>query len=246
MQNIPTEKPIIISEFPKSGGSWIVSMVGSALKIPCRDIYMRPGFHLFDGKKHPWYQDAAEFDFPLKSVIKSHELPGSAAIDFDAYYVHLFRDGRDVAVSKYFFEKDFCVKNGIIDSFDLDFDSFVEKTANEWSKYVLEWKNTTVKGVGYENFLVDPAREINALIRDVLGEELDAAYLSEVVSCFTRDKFSASLNAAFSHNTFVRKGVSGDWRNHFSQKNVIAFKEVANDALMALGYEKDDTWSITT
>jgi len=236
-------KPIVISEFPKSGGSWIVSMVGDALQIPCRDIYMRPGFDLFDGKKHPWYQGAAEFDFPVQCVIKSHEKPNSRAINFDVTQVHLFRDGRDVVVSKYFFDKDFCVKNGITSSFDDDFDSFVEKTSYEWASYVLAWREQSdVGGVRYEQFLADPAKEVGALIFEIFGENMDESYLDNVASRFTRDKFSASLNAAFSHNTFVRKGVAGDWRNHFSEKNASAFKSIAGDALIDLGYEKDRKW----
>jgi hypothetical protein len=236
-------KPIVISEFPKSGGSWIVSMLGDALQIPCRDIYMRSGFDLFDGKKHPWYQGADEFDFPMQCVIKSHEKPNSGAINFDATQVHLFRDGRDVVVSKYFFDKDFCVKNGITSSFEDDFDSFVEKTSHEWANYVHAWhEQSTVSSIRYERFLADPAGEVGALIFEMFAEELDKSYLDGVVSRFTRAKFSASLDAAFSHNTFVRKGVAGDWRNHFSEKNVAAFKSIAGNVLIELGYERDQKW----
>lgn len=218
-------------------------MVGDALQIPCRDIYMRSGFDLFDGKKHPWYQDADEFDFPVQCVIKSHEKPNSGAIDFDVTQVHLFRDGRDVVVSKYFFDKDFCVKNGITSSFEDDFDNFVEKTSYEWASYVRAWREgSTASSIQYEQFLADPAREIGALIFKIFGENLDRSYLDCVVSRFTRAKFSASLDAAFSHNTFVRKGVAGDWRNHFSEKNVSAFKSIAGDALIDLGYESDKKW----
>lgn len=236
-------KPIIISEFPKSGGSWIVSMIGDALGIPCRDIYMRPGFDLFDGKKHPWYQGAAEYDFPTQCVIKSHEKPNSGAINFDVTQIHLFRDGRDVVVSKYFFDRDFCIKNGITSSFDDDFDSYVERTSYEWASYVLAWREQpTVSSTQYERYLDDPVRELRALIFEISGVRLDESYLSSVVSRYTRAKFSASLDAAFSHNTFVRKGIAGDWKNHFSERNVSAFKSIAGDALIALGYESDQKW----
>ena len=238
-------KPIVISEFPKSGGSWIVSMLGDALQIPCRDIYMRSGFDLFDGKKHPWYQGANEFDFPVQCVIKSHERPNSGAINFDVTQVHLYRDGRDVVVSKYFFDKDFCVKNGITSSFEDDFDSFVEKTSYEWANYVLAWREQSgVCSIRYEHFLADPAKEVGALIFGIFGENPEASYLESVVARFTREKFSASLDAAFSHNTFVRKGVAGDWRNYFSEDNASVFKSIAGDALIALGYERDKKWPV--
>ena len=39
-----------------------------------------------------------------------------------------------------------------------------------------------------------------------------------------------------------RKGVSGDWKNHFTEKHKKYFKENFNDLLIKLGYEKDDNW----
>lgn len=39
-----------------------------------------------------------------------------------------------------------------------------------------------------------------------------------------------------------RKGAIGDWRNHFTDEHKAAFKEVAGDHLIALGYEPDLDW----
>lgn len=39
-----------------------------------------------------------------------------------------------------------------------------------------------------------------------------------------------------------RKGVIGDWRNHFTPAHVEAFKQIAGEALIQLGYEKDMDW----
>lgn len=231
-------KPVVVSEFPKSGGSWIVSLLGDALEVPRRDIYVRPGFDLFDFRKHPWYVDMEIPDHPVQSVIKSHELPGSAAITFDARQIHLIRDGRDVVVSRYFFERDFCVKNGILASFDESFESFVERQSREWAHYVTSWQaRPDVITIRYEAFLVDPVGELGALVTALTGVTLDVEYLGEVVSRYTRERFSASLDSAFKHNTFVRKGVSGDWVNHFSEKDVRAFQGGAGDALRMLGYQ---------
>lgn len=240
MSSLSISKPVVVSEYPKSGGSWIVSMLGKALGVPCRDIYMQPGFDLFDFSQHPWYVGVDVPDFPMRSVIKSHELPGSRAIPFDASQVHLVRDGRDVVVSKYFFERDFCVKNGIMDSFDQTFESFVEKEARQWANYVLNWLNQPdVVTIRYESFLAAPAAELGALVTALTGSTLDEGTLEDVVAQFTRERFSASLASTFKHNTFVRKGVQGDWVNHFGQRDVEAFEAGAGDALRRLGYEAD-------
>lgn len=39
-----------------------------------------------------------------------------------------------------------------------------------------------------------------------------------------------------------RKGVPGDWRNHFNPEHKKFFKENYNGLLVKLGYEKDDKW----
>lgn len=39
-----------------------------------------------------------------------------------------------------------------------------------------------------------------------------------------------------------RRGVIGDWRNHFSPAHTEAFKQIAGEALIQLGYEKDMDW----
>lgn len=39
-----------------------------------------------------------------------------------------------------------------------------------------------------------------------------------------------------------RKGVSGDWRNHFKEEHIKLFKEKYNDLLIKLGYESDSDW----
>lgn len=238
------EKPIILSEFPKSGGSWIVSLLGDAFQIPCRDIYVRPGFDRFELSKHPWYKDADNVDFSTQSVIKSHELPGSNLIDFDATYIHLVRDGRDVIVSKWFFDKDFCIQNGITSSFQEEFDEYVEKTARDWSNYVAAWAEQSVVTINYEGFLSDPVQNLGRVLNTMGYYNFSQQELEITVSKFTKDKFGASLGEVFQHNTFVRKGISADWKNHFSEVNAAAFKLAAGDALLSLGYELNSDWGL--
>lgn len=235
-----TSLPVVVSEYPKSGGSWIVSMLGEALRLPCRDIYVQPGFDLFEVGKHPWYRDAQAVDIPKLCVIKSHEMPGSPVIAFPAIDVHLVRDGRDVAVSKFFFERDFCVRNGITKSFDTSFDSFVAQSAKEWAEYVLAWhRQPGAIAISYEAFVNDPAFQLCGLFQGITGVSLDRGLSDRIVEKYSRNNFSASLSSAFKHNTFVRKGVVGDWKNHFSDRNREDFVSIASEALKVFGYRMD-------
>ena len=40
----------------------------------------------------------------------------------------------------------------------------------------------------------------------------------------------------------LRKGIKGDWKNHFTPKVVDKVKQVAGDGLVELGYENDLDW----
>lgn len=44
------------------------------------------------------------------------------------------------------------------------------------------------------------------------------------------------------HKYFFRKGIIGDWKNHFKDYHKDLFKEIAGDLLIKEGYEKDLNW----
>jgi sulfotransferase 6B1 len=46
----------------------------------------------------------------------------------------------------------------------------------------------------------------------------------------------------FQKSTTFRKGQIGDWHNHFSEQHKAAFKQVAGEALIQLGYETNYDW----
>jgi hypothetical protein len=227
---------LVVTEYPKSGATWLVSMLGDALGWPKRDIYIRPGFSLFDLGKLPWYRDCPVPDYPEPCVIKSHELPGSGLIDFPATYIHLYRDGRDVAVSKYFFEKDFLVRNEITPAFDKTFPQFLEETARSWAEYVRAWSSEPVIAISYEALLHNPLQEITRLLGQLTAGP-GSAEIAAAVEANTPQKLAASLSG-FRHNTFVRKAIAGDWKNHFSAADLRAFDALAGPELAMLGYRQ--------
>jgi hypothetical protein len=226
---------ILVSEYPKSGGNWIVGLIGDALGLAKRDIY-HTGAELFDLRKHPWYTGASDFGFKGSCVIKSHEYPTSSFVQFSARHIHLVRDGRDVVVSKYFFERDFCVANGIYENFEESLDAYVSRVAAEWNDFVLSWLNVDVLCLKYEDFLRSPLGALEGALSS-LGIETSEARLSAAVSSNTKEMIQAALIPLFPKGTFVRKGVSGDWRNHFEQRHLDAFRGAAREAMERLGYD---------
>jgi hypothetical protein len=227
---------IVVTEFPKSGGTWITSLIGDALDLPKRDIYVGDGYQWLDLSVHPWYQDAERLALPESCAIKSHELPGSPLAKFDAVFVHLVRDGRDVVVSRYFYERDFCVHNGLTQSFDVPFSEYVGRTAAEWRDYVTAWCATPTPTLRYEDFLADAPASLAGAVAQI-GLTVDEERIRHAVQRNTRENLSRSFDRTFRHNTFVRRGMAGDWRNHFSVTDLDAFLETAGDVLASLGYD---------
>jgi tetratricopeptide (TPR) repeat protein/glycosyltransferase involved in cell wall biosynthesis len=228
---------IIIAEYPKSGGTWIVSLLADALKFHKRDIYANeknPGFDFF---QHPWYKNAKDLSIPENSVIKSHEPANSKLNKLKAHYFHLVRDGRDVTVSKYFYEKDFCVKNGIRKSFNINFDEYVVKIAYEWRNFVISWLEAKTPIIRYEDFLSDPHGKVKKFIAGLNHNHISDEDIHHAVLRNTKEHTRKSLSKTFKSNTFVRKGISGDWKNHFSKHHIKIFETIAGEALIATGYK---------
>jgi Sulfotransferase domain len=227
---------IIVTEYPKSGGTWIVSLLGDCLGLPKKDIYVDDKFKLFDVHKHPWYQNDSDLNLPPICVIKSHELPNSPLINFPAQIIHVARDGRDVIVSKYFYESEFCVKNGIYPSFDISWSDYVKKTASEWNNYILAWLGTDYPWFRYEDLLQDTYSSVVKILH-TLHHPIVEDHICAVIKANAPENTRQSLSKAFSHNTFVRKAVAGDWKNHFAPEDLSVFWKIAGDSMRQLGYD---------
>ncbi len=233
---------ILVVEYPKSGGTWLVSMLGDTLSLQKRDLYVREGFNLFNIKSHPWYENSSDLDMDGPCVIKSHELPGSPLHNFHAKIIHLIRDGRDVVVSKYFYEKEFCVQNGLIEKFNFSFDEYIEKTASEWAQYVSAWLAKNAVVCRYEDLCRTPGPTLTKLL-SALHLHVPADKLHSAINANSRERLSNSLSKAFPHNTFVRSAKPGDWMHFFKDHHKKIFRICAGDLLRVLAYERDPSWS---
>ncbi len=61
-----------------------------------------------------------------------------------------------------------------------------------------------------------------------------------------RHSFTAKTGRAMGDvgaSDHLRSGLPGQWRNEFRDEHVTLFKSLANDTLIRLGYEEDDTWT---
>jgi len=117
------------------------------------------------------------------------------------------------------------------------------ESIGEWMDRFLGWHDTAYTQVVRFEDLIGPKgggdrerqRETVRMIADHLGVDLTPDTVDEVA----RNTFSADSK------TF-RKGLIGDWQNHFTDEHVAAFKEETGDWLVELGYEPDGDWNVSS
>ena len=107
-----------------------------------------------------------------------------------------------------------------------------------------------VQRVRYEELLADPLKEMRVVLA-FLDMAVPEWLLRAIV---TRNQFERSTvqralwrrarkPGEADPNSHFRKGISGDWKNHFKPIHIARFKEAAGQALIELGYEQDLDWS---
>jgi hypothetical protein len=128
-----------------------------------------------------------------------------------------------------------------------------------WSQHVTSWERAAtvrphllIAFVSYENLLQDTEGSLARLVRDLDLPEPPGSRLKAAVS---RQSFSAQKKRFAAQRDapddpfgsqfqawFLRKGVSGDWRQFLSARNARVLHQHHGKTLMALGYESDHTW----
>jgi hypothetical protein len=67
--------------------------------------------------------------------------------------------------------------------------------------------------------------------------------LQDLLSKYSFEKLSGGRESGKENQqSHYRKGVAGDWKNYFKESHKTAFKEMTDDLLVQLGYERDMNW----
>jgi hypothetical protein len=78
-----------------------------------------------------------------------------------------------------------------------------------------------------------------------LNKKISPFELNEVIYNNRFSKKAGGRNCGEENiHSHYRKGIAGDWKNHFSEEHIRFFKENFNDALTKLGYEADHQWEL--
>jgi len=146
----------------------------------------------------------------------------------------IHRDGRDVVVSEKFFlaneeGRTVTLRDSILD----------------WRKK-MEAHRTYVREHGiyscsYESLLHDGDATVKGILA-FLDLPADRATVDDMLRRSSFKFTTGRDNGREKSTSFYRKGIAGDWTNHFSQTDKGVFKALAGDMLIELGYERDLNW----
>lgn len=169
-------------------------------------------------------------------------MPALGAAFPEAKFIHVVRDGRDVCVSGWFHN----LRAGG-EQFRQKFpeiNTYIRYTVNHhWLPYIQQARAFGQQHpqryleVRYEDLHTDPEDRIAQMLR-FLEVEGDPAALA---ACAEAGAFTSLAGGREpgqeDRGSFYRKGVVGDWREHFDASSIATFEQHGGAMLRELGYE---------
>jgi len=237
---------LFVTEYPKSGGTWFCQMLAACLDIP----FPRH-------ESIPWFRRRP-------AVLHGH-------FDWKPWLPRTFcvlRDGRDVAVSAYHYlvfhlqntpvgrRARACLSPANPEDLRTNLPDFIDYLFREcpvggkwltwrgvhWGRFVESFVGRRACIVKYEDLLSDGAATLDACLRDALRVHAERDHLQQVVDRFSFARLTGRKPGEEDRHSFLRKGIAGAWRDHFSLEARRVFQRHAGEALILTGYEQDDSW----
>jgi len=233
----------LVTEYPKSGGSWVAQMLAAYMGIP----FIR-------NRRPPLMQMSP-------CVLHGHYLYNRRFRNT----VVVIRDGRDVMVSAYYHMLHHNDKNPpwsvernrrklpFADYEDIvgNLPRFIEYMFTDatkglfhfsWAEFIYSWQNAAVPILRYEKLLSNAVDSLSSAIRYLTGDEPNLLRLDEIARRYSFENLAKRKPGEEDSSSFLRKGIAGDWKNHFSREACEVFDHYAGDLLIELKYEDDRSW----
>ena len=247
---------LFVAGLPKSGTTWMERMLSSYPGYREMMIPEAVDYEVEHRGSHDFELPTDLFD-RLENVLAVlklhvHGSPHNARVLRDARvpYLIMYRDLRDVAVSHVFYVQrtpwhpEHPDYNGL--SIEEGLRHFGQTLLPEFVDWIRSWhanrnpERSLV--VRYEDLLNDTVATFSNVAR-LFGLPDDPDMIESIVEAHRFENLSGGRDRGEgSGDSFFRKGVSGDWQNHFTPELKTLYKEEAGEALIDFGYESNLDW----
>ncbi|KAG8434047.1 hypothetical protein GDO86_012422 [Hymenochirus boettgeri] len=242
---------VYIVTYPKSGTNWMIEIL-SLIKEEGDPTWCN---NVLIWLRSPWYEtkegQSQIKDVSRPRVLTSH-LPyhifAKSFFTSKAKIIYVMRNPKDIFVSLFHFSKIICHYKDP-ESFEDYLEDFLQGNLlyNSWFDHVKGWMqmrhNSNFFFITYEELKQDLRACVQRICK-FIGKELDEAKIDLVVkhSSFKAMKENKMSNYSLAtadfldhtKGTFMRKGISGDWKNHFTVAQSEYFDKVYQEKMKDL------------
>ena len=225
--NATNPQHVWVIGFPKSGNTWISYLCSYCLNLPFSN-FGNPK----ESQQKSWIKELTRGGndwSPMEgysSVKKTHKYPDQVPFK-DSLVIYVIRDPRDVFVSYHYFMRSTNARMlgraryyllGLLGKHQQ-----IKWFLSKWMQHVQLWTPHSQVIVCYEKLLSNGSEYLNELL-SVDPFFVDGTIVNQAYENFSFDKMSGGRKpGSEDQKSFFRKGISGDWQNHFSGEEAELF-----------------------
>jgi len=249
---------IFIAGLPKSGTTWLRAMLAILPGYNIRPIFDPAGTINRNDISDDIFQSLPKGRY---SIIKTHTKYSEENFKIITRHADRFivmiRDLRDMCVSRYNHIKNDRTHHQCQSYNELNKDQGIMDSINAAYKHHVPWVESWRKAANDHpnKILVVRYEQLNQALKETLKKvfrfydlEVDASIIDKMLQ--TQLKGEADIQKSLEGienrigglKSTARKGIIGDWRNHFNSEHKTRFKKLIGEHLIRLGYETDLNW----
>ncbi|XP_049903077.1 sulfotransferase family 2, cytosolic sulfotransferase 3 isoform X1 [Epinephelus moara] len=238
--------------YPKSGTIWMQEILPLLLNggdlTPIQTIPNWDRVPWLEEKRLAEVVDQLPSPRAMVTHFPYHLMPASFHTS-KAKVIYVMRNPKDILVSSFYFHQmaEFLEDPGTFDEF---IEKFLEGKVlfGKWTDHVKGWKDTDlgdrIMYITYEEMVQDLPAALKRM-SDFLGRNLSDETIQKIAEHCSFKTMKTNTMSNFSlvpkvymdsdKSPFLRKGIAGDWKNHFSSEQLARFtlvirKELGNES----------------
>lgn len=218
-------REVLVNAYPKSGLTWLVHLVCDLLEGVHQDN---------EGMTPLTYDHPVTSDWVIRKIHKPYWGDDDISYVSGKTVIFIQRDPRDIVVSAMYYRG----------TTDLDA-AIAQLIHSNYVEYLDSWHfpgallNCKLIKTTYERLHSHPYTELKGIVSHLTDNPLSDDRIQKAIE---RQSFQNMRRQLGGDTHFMRKGIVGDWRNHFTGEQAKYFNIHFGEFMMRQGYVDDLDW----